>query len=339
MLYLIPMEHINWGIIGCGDVTELKSGPAFNKVPNSKLVAVMRRDITKAKDYAIRHKVPKWYADADLLINDPEVNAIYIATPPNTHQQYTLAALAAGKSVYVEKPMAINYNATTTMVLKAAQTNTKLVVAHYRREQPFFKKIKQLLEDKIIGESKLVHLQYYKKVLTREALEDNRNKWRVNPEISGGGLFHDLAPHQLDLMYYFFGEAENINGFSLNQSGMYKADDTVSGNIVFKNGLLFNGIWSFGLPDIIEKDNCEIVGSKGKISFSIFDCQTITVTTTNKTEVFSFNALQHVQQPMIEKVVSYFLGKSPNPCSGNEGALIMNWMEKMTGNQYLKNNS
>lgn len=75
------MKQINWGIIGCGDVTERKSGPAFNKIPGSKLVAVMRRDAEKAKDFALRHKVPRWYTDADKLIADPEVNAIYIATP------------------------------------------------------------------------------------------------------------------------------------------------------------------------------------------------------------------------------------------------------------------
>ena len=323
------MNEISWGIIGCGDVTEIKSGPAFNKVPNSKLVAVMRRDAAKAKDYAERHNVPRWYSDVELLINDPEVNAIYIATPPATHQKITLAALAVGKPVYVEKPMALNYDEASIMALKATETNTKLVVAHYRREQPFFKKIKQLLDDKVIGESKLVNLQYHKKALTPVALQDNRNKWRVDPKMSGGGLFHDLAPHQLDLMYYFFGDAGIVNGLTFNQGGFYSADDTVSGNIIFKNGVVFNGVWSFGLPEIIEKDYCEIIGTNGKISFSVFDCNTITVTADNETNTFTFDALQHVQQPMIEKVVAYFLGSSGNPCSGTDGALIMNWMEKM----------
>src|SRR5205085_8185937 len=102
------MDKINWGIIGCGDVTEVKSGPAFNKVKNSSLVAVMRRNAVKAKDYAQRHNVPKWYTDANDLIADPKINAIYIATPPSSHEKYTLAVLDAGKPVYVEKPMSID---------------------------------------------------------------------------------------------------------------------------------------------------------------------------------------------------------------------------------------
>ena len=327
------MEKINWGIIGCGDVTELKSGPAFNIITNSRLVAVMRRDLEKAKDYAIRHKVPKWYSDANLLINDPEINAIYIATPPAYHEEFALAAFNAGKPVYVEKPMALNYFAATNMAARAALTNTKFVVAHYRREQPFYKKIKQLLEDKVIGEIKLVHLNYLKKALTTDELLDVRNKWRVDPAVSGGGLFHDIAPHQLDIMYHLFGPAKIVYGTSCNQGGFYKADDTVSGNILFENGVMFIGMWSFGVPEIIEKDECEIIGTKGKISFSFFGGNTITITLNGEIQTISFDSLQHVQQPMLEKVVSYFLGFSDNPCSGNDGALIMYWMEKMTEKQ------
>src|ERR1700730_9641033 len=104
-----PENHnhqvISWGIIGCGNVTEVKSGPAFNKVNHSRLVAVMRRDAAKAADYAKRHQVPAWYSDAESMINDPAVNAVYIATPPKFHEEYVIAALQKGKLVYVEKPV------------------------------------------------------------------------------------------------------------------------------------------------------------------------------------------------------------------------------------------
>ena len=325
------MNKINWGIIGCGDVTELKSGPAFSKVKNSCLVAVMRRDADKAKDYAFRHGVPKWYADANLLINDPDINAIYVATPPSTHEKYAIAALTAGKAVYLEKPMAISFEGANNIANFSAQKNGKLVVAHYRREQPFFKKIKQLLADKVIGDTRFVRLDFYKKALSQEALKDNRNAWRVDPSIAGGGLFHDLAPHQLDLMYYFFGKAKSVTGVACNQAGFYKADDTVAGNILFNNGVMFTGQWSFGIEEIAEKDFCEIIGTNGKIGFSFFDGHSFTATINDAVEQFSFDKLQHVQQPMIEKVVAYFLSEVENPCSANDGALIMKWMEEMTG--------
>ncbi|MEP6926086.1 MAG: Gfo/Idh/MocA family oxidoreductase [Ginsengibacter sp.] len=325
------MKKINWGIIGCGDVTEIKSGPAFNKVNNSSLVAVMRRNAEKAKDYAQRHNVPKWYDDAGKLINDPEVNAVYIATPPSSHEECTLAAIAAGKPVYVEKPMTTNSASAVRMMDAANKKKSKLVIAHYRREQPYFKKIKQLLNGKIIGEVRTVHLDFYKKLLSTEELKLPGNAWRVDTTISGGGLFHDLAPHQLDLMYYFFGGIENASGFSVNQSSLYNADDVVTGNVLFKSGAVFSGVWCFNVDSENEKDTCEIQGSEGKIMFSVFGQQKLSITKNGGTEIFSFEPLQHVQQPMIEKVVEYFLDEGPNPCSAEDGVIVMRLMDQFTG--------
>ena len=325
------MNKINWGIIGCGDVTEIKSGPAFNKVKNSSLVAVMRRDAAKAKDYAQRHNVPKWYADADSLINDPDVNAIYIATPPSSHEQYTIVALNAGKLVYVEKPMAVNAAAAENMMNVAKEKNMKLVVAHYRREQPMFKKIKQLLAEKIIGDIRFAKLEFYKRSLTKEELLIPKTAWRVDNAIAGGGLFHDLAPHQLDLMYYFFGEADKVNGIAINQQKLYNADDIATGNILFKSGVMFTGLWCFTVDENEEKDVCEIIGSKGKISFAVFGEPKIMMTVEGKKENFLLEPLQHVQQPMIEKVVEYFLGEGSNPCSAKDGVKVMEMMEGFVG--------
>lgn len=324
------MDTIKWGIIGCGDVTEVKSGPAFNNVKNSSLVAVMRRDAVKAKDYAERHNIPKWYSDADALINDPDVNAIYIATPPSSHEQYTIAAINAGKQVYVEKPMSTDAKSAKRMSDAAKEKNIKLVIAHYRREQPMFKKIKKLLDENTIGDVRFAKLEFYKRSLTKEELLVPKNAWRVDNAIAGGGLFHDLAPHQLDLMYYFFGEADKVNGISLNQQKLYNADDIVVGNILLKNDILFNGLWCFNVNKEAEKDVCEIVGTKGIISFPVFGEPKITMTIEGKKENVLFNTLQNVQQPMIEKVVEYFLDKVANPCNGEEAVKVMEIMDRIT---------
>ncbi len=323
------MQKINWGIIGCGDVTELKSGPAFNKVPDSALVAVMRRDAAKAEDYAMRHQVPRWYSNADKLINDPDVNAVYIATPPSSHEAYTLAAIKAGKPVYVEKPMALNYAAALRMAIAAEEKDIKLVVAHYRREWPLFKKLKQLIDEKAIGEIRFVKLVYHKPALTPGELSDDKMAWRVNPAISGGGLFHDLAPHQLDILYHLFGTAKKITGLSINKGGNYQAPDVVTGNIIFDNLVVFEGSWNFNANHAA--DECELRGSNGKIRFSFFSDHFIELIVNSNATVLNFEKLQHVQQPMIAKTVQYFLGNVDNPCPGDAGALIMQWIEKMAG--------
>lgn len=327
------MDHISWGIIGCGDVTEIKSGPAFNKVPNSKLCAVMRRDEAKARDYALRHHVSRYYSNAASLINDPEVNAVYIATPPDSHEAYCLAALAAGKPVYVEKPMALNQQAAKRMMVFAEEQHVKLVVAHYRRAQPYFNKVKNLLDQNAIGRVMYVRLDYRRKKMTAEEMQDPKTAWRLDPAQSGGGLFHDLAPHQLGLMLYYFGEVAAAHGFSANCGNLSKADDMVTGIISFKNAVQFSGSWCFDAAEEDEQDCCEIVGTEGRLSFAVFNKQQITLTKGVKTDLINFAPLQHVQQPMIEKVVSYFLGDSENPCPPQEGYDVMKLMDAFTLNQ------
>ncbi len=325
------MNTINWGIIGCGDVTEVKSGPAFNKVENSALMAVMRRDADKAKDYAQRHQVPRWYATAEELINDKDVNAIYVATPPSSHEELTLAALRAGKPVYVEKPMSTDAASSFRMAEAANDLALPLVVAHYRREQPLFKKIKSLITEKTIGEILYVRLELAKPPLTVKELDDPKIQWRIQPDIAGGGLFNDLSPHQLDLMYYFFGEAKSVIGFSLSQGNQYNADDIVAGQIQFASGVMFQGVWSFNVPALHTTDFCEMTGTRGKIRFSFFNDMSIQLIIDGIETVLRFDVLQHVQQPMIDAVVRYFLGSGSNPCSGEEGAKIMSWIDMFTG--------
>jgi predicted dehydrogenase len=320
------MKKIIWGIIGCGNVTEVKSGPAFNLVPNSSLHAVMRRDSAKAEDYAQRHHISKWYSDADQLINDPEVNAIYVATPPDSHETYTLKAFQAGKSVYVEKPMALNSFEAQRMLEASNKYSCKLSIAHYRRAQPRFLKIKRLIKEQNIGNIISIDLK-----LSLAPTPGIEKTWRVNPEISGGGNFHDLAPHQLDLMLYFFGEPVGVKGKSLNIAGLYRADDFVSADLTFSNNINFKGIWDFTGQSNEDEDLCIINGTKGKISFSVFS-DTCEITLNGKSESLSFDFLPHVQQPIIEQVVNYFLGNSPNPCSAKDALIVMKMLDKITGN-------
>lgn len=321
-------QKINWGIIGCGDVTEVKSGPAFNKVPNSKLVAVMRRNAEKAKDYAQRHGVEKWYSSADDLINDSEVNAIYIATPPLNHEEYAIKAMQAGKPVYVEKPMAVNAAAAESIEKVAKETGVKICIAHYRRQQPLFLKVKELLQQKAIGDVRLVDLKMLQPHQS-EIITKTETNWRIDPLVSGGGLFYDLAPHQLDLMMYFFGSPKKISGIAFNSSHYYNVDDITCGQILFDSNVVFNGTWCFTVAERI--DQCEIIGSEGKLSFPIFDHKYLMLEREGTKTTIEFDRMLHVQQPMIQKVVEYFLDQAPNPCSVSEGVQVMKMMDALAG--------
>lgn len=324
------MDMINWGIIGCGNVTEFKSGPAFSKVTHSSLIAVMRRNKEKAQDYAHRHGVPKWYDDAELLIHDPDVNAIYIATPPSSHEEYTLRALKAGIPVYVEKPVAMDAASALRMYHASLEYGTPLVVAHYRRGLPLFNSIKEMLAKKVIGEVRFVNMQLLQPLNPGMVAQTEEN-WRLNPAISGGGLFHDLAPHQLDLMIWFFGQVRSSHGFSLNQSQTSPSDDFVSGEMVFESGIPFKGLWSFNVPEELSTETCEIVGTEGKLTFSIFS-NFYELQIKGKKNRVEFELPPHIQQPMIDQVVQYFRGKRPNPCDGTQGVEVMKIIDSFTKN-------
>ncbi len=318
-------QFVKWGIIGCGNVTELKSGPAFNKVPNSSLIAVMRRDELLVKDYAQRHQVPKWYTDADALINDPDINAIYIATPPRFHEAYAIASMKAGKSVYVEKPMALDLKACMRMQEVSQSTGIKLVVAHYRRALPMFLKVKQLLSEGTIGTIRTVRIGFMQPDKSTK-ITQTANNWRVDPSMAGAGLFYDLAPHQLDLLVYFFGKAINARGMAVNQAGLYSAEDLVTGLALLSNKILFTGTWCFSVAEHMVQDDFEIFGSTGKISFPVFGNQ-ITLETNEGIVTIPFQHPTHIQQPMIEKIVAYFLSKGENPCSAINAMESMQIME------------
>ncbi len=148
---MIKLDKVRWGFIGCGEVTEKKSGPAFNMIEGSKVVAVMSRDEEKVKSYAIRHNIPRWYTDAQELIGDEDVNAIYIATPPSSHATFAIMAMKAGKPVYIEKPMAASYEDCARINRISKETGIPCFVAYYRRYLPYFQKVRQLVEEGEIG--------------------------------------------------------------------------------------------------------------------------------------------------------------------------------------------
>lgn len=318
---------VNWGIIGCGDVCEIKSGPAFNKVPNSRLIAVMRRNADKVKDYALRHAVPNFYTDAARLINDTAINAVYIATPPSSHEAYTEMALKAGKPVYVEKPVTINAASVERMIALGKKYDTKVSVAHYRRGLALFNKVKQLVQDGAIGKVKLVQLKTLQppasKIITQT--EDN---WRLNTTISGGGLFHDLSPHQLDILYWIFGEPQEVHVKSANQGKQYAAPDLTMVQIAFADDVYFNGVWNFNIAESATEDKCEIIGDKGSIEFAFFRVSTIKLITAAGTQLLETEYPLNIQQPHINNVVRFFRGEDTNPCSLEDALVTMKVMDK-----------
>ncbi|WP_372776098.1 Gfo/Idh/MocA family protein [Mangrovibacterium sp.] len=331
---MTKLENIAWGIIGCGDVTELKSGPAFQKTEHSKLVAVMRRNAEKAADYAKRHGVPKWYSDADQLINDPVINAIYVATPPDSHAEYAIKSMRAGKPVYVEKPMATSYAECREMLRVSEETGVPLNVAYYRRTLPAFLKVEELIETDVLGKVLTVAITLHQ-ANKKQANDPNAEpNWRIDPQIAGAGLFFDLASHQFDYLDYLFGPITKAQGVASNLAGLYEAEDTVSASFEFANGICGTGNWCFVVDQAAEKDTIEITGTKGKVSLSCFSHGPVELATAAGKEHFKFSNPENISHYLVKNVVQSLRGERTCVSTGKSAARTNKVLEEIVKNYY-----
>ena len=319
------MKKLQWGFIGCGEVTEKKSGPAFSEVEGSSVVAVMSRQERKARSYAERHDIPKWYTDAQELIDDPDVNAVYIATPPSSHATFAIMAMKAGKPVYVEKPLAASYEDCARINRISEQTGVPCFVAYYRRYLPYFQKVKDIIQNGSIG--KVINVQVRFAVPPRELDYNNAAElpWRLQPDIAGGGYFYDLAPHQLDLLQDVFGVILEARGIRANRGGLYKAEDSVSACFEFESGLPASGSWCFVAHESAREDRIHIIGDKGSLSFSVFDYKPIHLITSEGEQMLTVPNPPYVQYPLIKNVCEHLQGIGICECT-SVSATPVNWV-------------
>lgn len=322
------METVNWGIVGCGNVCERKSGPPMYKTRHSALVAVMRRDAEKAADFARRHGVGKSYTDAAALIADPEVDIVYIATPPDTHCELARQALEAGKPVYVEKPMAMTWAECRAMNEAAEKAGQKLFVAYYRRALPYFLKVKELLDSGAIGKPLTVGIRHLRPESPGDRDAANL-PWRLRREVGGEGYFYDLAPHTLDILDFLLGEIVDAKGYKTNLGGFYDVADTITATFRFRSGVTGTGTWCFVAPPEATEDTITITGRNGIVRFNTFEFSPIELTTAQGTELFRIDPPEHIQGPLIETIVAELRGEGQCPSTGISAARtsqVMDWM-------------
>jgi 1,5-anhydro-D-fructose reductase (1,5-anhydro-D-mannitol-forming) len=321
------MKTIRWGMIGCGDVTERKSGPAFGKATHSELVAVMRRNGLLAADYARRHGVSRWHDDADAIIHAPDIDAIYIATLTDTHRDYTRRCAAAGKPVYVEKPMGMNHAECVDMIAACRTAGVPLWVGYYRRALPRFLAVRDLIVAGAIGEVRMVISRQFQRPPGAEQFAGGAVPWRVNPELSGGGFFFEGACHTFDFLDFLFGPIEEVRAFAGNQAHAYRAEDVVSATYRFASGVFGSGVWCY-TADFDEEYN-EIVGTHGRIRFSTSQPIPIRIYHGDIMEELSVGDPFHVHQPLIQTIVDELNGSGKCASTGESAARTAKVMEEI----------
>ena len=304
------MQTIRWGMIGCGDVTEVKSGPGLYKAAHSVLLGVTNRTLAKAESYALRHGVSRVYPDVAALLADPEIDAVYIATPPAEHKALTLRAAAAGKHVYVEKPMAMNYDECKEMMAACQAAGVRLYVAFYRRAMPRFLQVKDWIDQGAIGTVCTVSILQRQKPAPEE-LSPETLPWRLRADVAGGGKFLDMGVHVLDMLAFWFGPVSEVHGQAGNRGGVYAVEDTVTATWRHANGVTGVGSWCYVGHD--NADRVEITGTQGRIEFEFFADSPLRLVTLAGVEETLVANPTHVQQPFIQSIVDDLNGISVCP--------------------------
>jgi predicted dehydrogenase len=301
------MKTIQWGMVGTGDVTEKKSGPGLYKAKNSILYGVTNRTRAKAEDYAKRHGVGKVYDNIEEMLADPEIDIIYIATPPASHKEYAFKCAKAKKPCYIEKPVSLNAEECGEMIKAFEESGTKAFAAYYRRRLPRFVKAKELLEGGAIGDVRFVHVCQYRPA----SAEEKENCWRVQPKISGGGVFMDVAVHQLDILDFLLGRISEVKSIYGNQAHYYEPEDMLNICFSFESGVQGSGDWCFTAG--VAREEIEIVGSKGRLIMACFGTGPILVETDEGIEEFPEPTPEHIQQPLIQSIVDELNGEDVCP--------------------------
>jgi predicted dehydrogenase len=306
---------IRWGIVGCGEVAEVKSGPGFQKAAHSTLVAVMRRDAARAEDFARRHGVPRWHTDADAIFEAPDIDAVYIATLPDTHREYALRCAAAGKAVYVEKPMAMDAAECDAMIATCASASVPLWVGYYRRALPRFLAVRDRVRDGAIGAVREVVSRQSQRASTPGS---GARAWRADPARSGGGAFFEGAVHTLDFLDFLFGPLEVVRAHAESRGGDARLEDRVDAGYRFAGGVTGSGAWDFAAAADFEFN--EIIGTTGRIRYSTTRDVPIELWRGDTLERIAIADPPHVHQPLIQTIVDELNGHGRCPSTGVSAA-------------------
>jgi len=318
---------IRWGIVGCGDVTEVKSGPAYQQTDGFSLDAVMRRSADKAADYARRHSVPRWYANAAELINDPGIDAVYIATPPASHCELALAVAAAGKICCVEKPMANSVAECERMNAAFTAAGCPLFVAYYRRSLPRFVQIAKWVASGAIGEVRHVGWRLIKP--PSEGDRGSDSAWRTDPAAAPGGYFDDLASHGLDAFDYLLGPIERLGGQAVNQAGLYATVDAVVATWQHPGLVTGCGSWHFG--GAVHEEEAVIEGSLGRIRFAVFDDRPIVLDCPDGQDICDLPDPPVVQLPHVQNMARSLREGAAHPSTGESAVRTARAMAAVIG--------
>lgn len=312
---------IRWGIIGCGNVAETKSGPPLYRAPGSELVAVMRRDGAKARDFAERHGARRWYTDAAALVADPDINAVYIASPHDRHLEHATLAAQAGKMILCEKPMGTSVEQARAIVQVCQANHVPLTVAYYRRFWPITRAVKRLLAEGAIGRLVSVRVQ-----LADYFAGDPARPWLTSPAASGGGALANAGSHWVDLVRFYLGEIAQVMAMQSSKVSGFETEDTVALLMRTNDDVLVTFLVTLQSP--VSTNEIDFLGTEGRILCSPYSEGHWLVYRRNRNpDLIQFPNSGPAHTELVAELIPRLQAGQPSPVPGEEAVAVWQIMD------------
>lgn len=312
------MADLRWGLIGCGDISRKRAAPALRDAPGSTLAAVSRKRPELAQAFADEFGASRIHADWRDLVSDPEIDAVYVATPLAPHAEQTIAAAEAGKHVLCEKPMAMDTASCDRMIAAAHANGVKLGVAYYRRFYPVLLRAKELIESGDLGVPLLASLQAFERF---DVAPGQPMPWRLVPAESGGGPMMDFGSHRLEMLVSLFGPIESVAGWSDKLLFPDRdVEDSAGASLRHRRGVRAELLISHAARE--PRDAVDIYLSEGSLHIPVLNTGELRIVSPAGTRVESLPPHANLHQPLVEDFVRAVREDRPPGVTGEDGREI-----------------
>ena len=310
-------QCIRWGLIGCGDIAQKRVAPALSQSPQSELAAVSRANPDRLDEFADAFRVRRRFARWEELVQNEDIDAVYVATPVNLHAEQTIAAAEAGKHVLCEKPMAMNVAECDRMIAAADANGVKLGVAYYRQFYPVVKRVKEVIDSGEIGKPTVVQVDAFEWMNPDPS--DSR-AWRLRPEIAGGGPMFEFGCHRIQLLLHLFGPIQTVSAITSNALFDREVDDTAVGSFEFANGIVATLTVSHAVME--PRDTFTVWGSEGSMHVKVLNEGDLIIRTRDNERSETHKPARNIHQPLIEDFVQALMDDRKPLVTGEIGRSV-----------------
>jgi predicted dehydrogenase len=322
-----PDGTVRWGLIGCGDIADKRVAPALVKSPGSSLHAVARAHASLAADFARRHGARRWHADWRELLQDPDVDAVYVATPVSLHVEQAVAAADAGKHILCEKPMALDASECERMISAARQNGVRLGVAYYRHHYPVVSRLRDLVTSGELGQP--VHA-------VAEAFErfdppaDHPRAWLLKKALAGGGPMADFGCHRIEVLLDLLGPIERALGFTANvRFKNREVEDTCTAHLAFRSGA--QAVVTVTHAASERRDRLSIFGTEGSAHVDELNAGLLRIVSPHGVDEESHPPHANLHQPLVEEFLAAIRENREPAVTGQIGLEVARIVEAIYG--------